>query len=242
MKTKLILTVSLALSCSVFAQELRISDAPVFNIFELGIKQGQTIPYDEVAKNNITTSINGESGTLGMFSLKQKNHPETAYMIEIYADENAYQKHINSPQYKEFLHRSPQIIQAEHKRRITVTPQFLGDKKIVQNGETINNLVIVDVKPEFDKIFRDIVFPEMAQSLNVEDGVMAMYAVTGNGNSTRWYFYEIYASEDAYQAHRRTPHFQDYLNQTENMTTYKKTISVVPTLLMNKGGLTFVTK
>ncbi|MDV5299767.1 antibiotic biosynthesis monooxygenase [Klebsiella pneumoniae] len=33
-----------------------------------------------------------------------------------------------------------------------------------------------------------------------------------------WYFYEIYASEDAYQLHRQTPHFRDYLRQTAHMS------------------------
>lgn len=242
MKTMLFLACSLTLSCCAFAQELKISASPVINIFELGIKQGKTALYDEVAKNNITASIGSESDTLAMYSVKQKTNPETAYMIEIYANNNAYRNHINSPQYKEFLHISPQIIQAEHKRKITLTPQFLGDKKVVQNDETINNLVIVDVKPEFSQAFHDVVLPEMAQSLKVENGVLAMYAATEENYSLRWYFYEIYASEADYQTHRQTPHFQDYINQTANMTTYKESISVTPSFLMNKGGLIFKTQ
>ena len=61
-------------------------------------------------------------------------------------------------------------------------PQFLGDKPFVQNKETINNLVIVDVKPADQQAFRDIVLPEMAESLKVEPGVLAMYAATDAKN------------------------------------------------------------
>lgn len=220
------------------AASLTAHAAPVFNIFELGVQNGQTAAYDAVGKANVTASVGGEKGTLAMYSVKQKNNPQMAYMFEIYADEAAYQVHIQSPQYKNFLQKSPQIL-TDHKRKINVEPQFLGDKKVRQTKRTINNLVIVDVKPEHAQAFKNTVLPEMAQSLKVERGVLAMYAATEKDNPNRWYFYEIYASEAAYQKHRKTPHFQDYLKQTADMTTYKESIPVAPALLMNKGGLRF---
>ena len=229
---KLILTAVLAAALSAHA-------APVFNIFELGIQPGQTAAYDEVGKNNITASVGGEKGTLAMYSVKQRANPEMAYMFEIYADESAYQVHTQSPQYQNFLQKSPEIL-TDHKRKINVEPQFLGDKRVRQNRRTINNLVIVDVKPEHAQAFRAAVMPEMAQSLKAERGVLAMYAATEKDNPNRWYFYEIYASEAAYQSHRRTPHFQEYLKQTAHMTDNKESIAITPALLMNKGGLNFV--
>lgn len=240
MKKSLLLILSLFLSCSAVSQEQKIVDAPVFNIFELAIKQGQAINYDKVAKDNITASLDGEEGTLAMYSVKHKTHPEMAYMIEIYANDGAYKKHVNSTKYKYFLSRSPEILQSDRKRQIKLAPQFLGDKKVVQDKAMINNLVIVDVKPAFNQAFRDVVIPEMVQSLKVEEGVIAMYAATEKSNPTRWYFYEIYASEDAYQAHRKTPHFQEYLAKTSEMTSYKEAIPIAPGLLMNKGGLQFI--
>jgi quinol monooxygenase YgiN len=239
MKSILILTLSLAMSTTVAAQVLNTPLSPVFNIYELGIKQGKNLAYDEVAKNNIMTSVDNEKGTLGMYSIKQKANANIAYMVEIYADSDAYKKHIDSAQYKEFLRLSPEIIETNHKHKFDTTPQFLGDKKIVQDEKTINNFVIVDVKPASSQAFKDVVLPEMAQSLKVEDGVLAMYAAIDKEKSYRWYFYEIYASKAAYEAHRNTPHFKDYLKQTTNMTTYKEAVAVVPNLLMNKGELRF---
>lgn len=220
------------------ALSLSAQAAPVFNIFELGVKPGQTAAYDEVGRNNITASVGNEKGTLAMYSAKQKGNPEIAYMFEIYADEAAYQVHTQSPQYKEFLRRSPDIL-TDHKLKISIEPQFLGDKRVRQTHRTINNLVIVNVKPEHAQAFRDVVMPEMAQSLKVEKGVLAIYAATGKSNPHRWYFYEIYASEAAYQAHRQTPHFQDYLKRTADMVADKQSIAITPVLLMNKGGLRF---
>ena len=47
----------------------------------------------------------------------------------------------------------------------------------------------------------------------MEDGVLAMYAATKQDSPNDWIFFEIYADEAAYQAHRETPHFKDYLKQ-----------------------------
>ncbi|MCZ0777903.1 antibiotic biosynthesis monooxygenase, partial [Klebsiella pneumoniae] len=77
---------------------------------------------------------------------------------------------------KAFAARAPDII--ERKNKIILEPQFLGDKHIIPNERTINNLVIVEVKPEFQTEFKNIVMPEMAESLKVEKGVLAMYAAT----------------------------------------------------------------
>lgn len=232
----------LALSCSAVAHGQNETVAPVFNIFELAIKQDNNTAYDSLAEKNITASVTGEPGTLAMYSASKRANPAVAYVFEIYADNHAYDKHLNSTSYKEFLRKSPDILEASQKRRIDVVPQFLADKKIVQSDSTIANFVIVVVKPECGHAFRDIVLPEMAQSIKQEDGVLAMYAAIDKANPNRWYFYEIYASEEAYQAHRLTSHFKEYIAQTADMTTDKQAIAIKPGKLMNKGGLMYTIK
>ena len=239
MKTGVSLSLLLALSCSAVAQEQKVSVPPVLNIFELVIKQDKNNAYNNLAEKNITASVTSEPGTLAMYSANKETNPSVAYVFEIYADSDAYEKHLNSASYKDFLRHSADILETSQKRKFDVTPQFLADKKIVQNDNTINNFVIVEVKPEFTSAFRHVVLPEMAQSIKLEEGVLAMYAAIDKANPNRWYFYEVYASEEAYQAHRLTPHFKEYLEQTAEMTTYKEAIAIKPGKLMNKGGLTW---
>ena len=214
---------------------------PIFNLFELGIRPGQTTAYDAVGQTNIGVSVGNEAGALAMYSAKQKGNPHMAYMVEIYADESAYRTHTASPQYKEFLRRSPDIL-TDHKKKIALVPQYLADKKVEQTPTTINNLVIVDVKPGQNDAFRAVVMPEMAQSMRVENGVRAIYAATAKDAPNRWYFYEIYADDAAYQSHRATPHFKDYLEKTADMLADKQAIAIIPTLLANKGGLDYTAR
>ena len=170
-----------------------------------------------------------------MYALQRSDNPRHAFMVELYENESAYHKHLNGDPYKAFATRAPDII--DRKNKITLEPQFLGDKHIIPNERTINNMVIVEVKPEFQTEFKNIVLPEMAESLKVEKGVSAMYAATDSQTPNRWYFYEIYASEEAYQLHRQTPHFRDYLRQTAHMSASKDAIPVKPVFLRNKGGI-----
>lgn len=240
MKNITALTLGLLMAGPVSATGLIAPTNTIVNLYEMEIKPGQSEQYDEVARDNITRSLAEQSGTLAMYSLKHKNNHHQAYMIEIYASEEAYQQHLNSEPYQLFLKRAPDLI--GKKNSTALVPQFLGDKPFVQNKATINNLVIVDVKPADQQAFRTIVLPEMAQSLKVEPGVLAMYAATDARNEYRWFFYEIYASEAAYQQHRKTPHFQDYIRLTAEMTERKEAIPVVPALLKNRGGLDFSIK
>ncbi len=221
------------------SMSFHLQAAPIFNLFELGIQQGKISLYDQVGEQNIQTSIDNEQGTLAMYSLKNKENSHLAYMVEIYADETAYQTHLKSPQYQAFLKASPDIL-TEHKKRIALTPRFLGDKKVTQTATTRTNLVFVDVKPEFNQRFSEIVTAEMAESLKAEKGVIAMYAATLKEEPHKWLFFEIYADDTAYEYHRTTPHFQAYLAQTTEMLQDKRYTEIHPTLLGNKGGLDYL--
>ncbi|WP_072928217.1 putative quinol monooxygenase [Nissabacter archeti] len=235
MKNIIVMLLSLMMSHSTLAQAPNSPDMPVINIFEISVNPDKRPQYDEIARQTISTSIDQETGTLAMYSLQRKDASHQTYMVEIYEDKEAYHRHLQSAHYQAFIARAPELINRKH--QIQLTPQFLSDKHIVQNAQTINNLVIVDVKPEFQEAFKHVVLPEMAESIKVEEGVLAMYAATRVDNTHRWYFYEIYASEAAYQQHRQTPHFRDYIAQTAQMAVSKESIPVAPVYLRNKGGI-----
>lgn len=212
---------------------------PIFNIFELGVKEGEKNSYVAVGKNNITKSVLNDEGTLGMYLVQEKENPNMTYMFEVYEDEKSYQEHIKSEQYKEFLRQSPTIL-TNHKKKIQVMPEYMGDKKFVQTRNTRVNYVTVDVKEGFNDAFREIVLDEMKQSIKKEEGVYVIYAATAIGNPNKWYFFEIYENEKAYQKHRKTAHFKKYIEQTENIIENKEFINIEGVILLNKGNLNYV--
>ena len=212
---------------------------PIFNIFELGVKEGKKNAYMTVGKNNITKSVLNDEGTLGMYLVQEKENPNMTYMFEVYEDEKSYQEHIKSEQYKEFLRQSPTIL-TNHKKKIQVMPEYMGDKKFVQTRNTRVNYVTVDVKEGFNDAFREIVLDKMKQSIKKEEGVYVIYAATAKENPDKWYFFEICENEKAYQKHRKTAHFKKYIEQTENIIENKEFINIEGVILLNKGNLNYV--
>ena len=209
---------------------------PIFNIFELEVKEDEKNAYVAVGKDNITKSV---FNTLGMYLVQEKGKPNMTYMFEVYEDEKSYQKHINSEQYKEFLRQSPTIL-TNHKKKIQVMPEYMGDKKFVQTRNTRVNYVTVDVKEGFNDTFREIVLDKMKQSIKKEEGVCVIYAATAKENPDKWYFFEVYENEKAYQKHRKTAHFKKYIEQTENIIENKEFINIEGVKLLNKGNLNYV--
>jgi antibiotic biosynthesis monooxygenase len=81
----------------------------------------------------------------------------------------------------------------------------------------------------------------MRETIEKENGVLALYAATDKDQPNQWYFFEIYANDAAYQAYRKTAHFQKYLQETADLLQDKTFIEITPALLMNQGGLQYST-
>ena len=69
---------------------------------------------------------------------------------------------------------------------------------------------------------------EIDEALRVEPGVLAIYAVAEKDDPTRLQFFEIYANDAAYAAHRESPHFRKYLAVTEPMILRRELMEMVP--------------
>ena len=87
--------------------------------------------------------------------------------------------------------------------------------------------------PQLDA-YKASVKEEMAASVRVEPGVLAIYAVAEKDNPTRLRFFEIYADEAAYKSHRETDHFKKYAETTKDMIKSRKLIETVPIQLSAK--------
>jgi quinol monooxygenase YgiN len=74
-------------------------------------------------------------------------------------------------------------------------------------------------------------------AIRVEPGVITLYAVAEKDKPTHITVFEIYASEDAYQAHRLAPHFLKYKNVTKDMVKSLQLMEVDPIVLATKPKL-----
>jgi len=71
-------------------------------------------------------------------------------------------------------------------------------------------------------------------AVRLEPGVFTLYAVYEKNNPTHVTVFEIYASQDAYQAHLQTVHFKKYKTSTKDMVKSLELIETVPIALETK--------
>ena len=69
---------------------------------------------------------------------------------------------------------------------------------------------------------------EIEASVQLEPGVLTLYAVAEKNNPTHITILEIYADSTAYKFHIQTPHFIKYKNGTKDMVKSLELIETVP--------------
>lgn len=65
-------------------------------------------------------------------------------------------------------------------------------------------------------------------AVRVEPGVLTLYAVSEKAKPTHITILEIYANEDAYNAHLKTPHFLKYKTGTKDMVKSLELVDSTP--------------
>ena len=58
--------------------------------------------YRAAAKEEIEASVRMEPGVLALYAVSEKDNPGHVLVFEIYADEAAYRKHLDTPHFKKY--------------------------------------------------------------------------------------------------------------------------------------------
>jgi quinol monooxygenase YgiN len=212
---------------------------PITRLFRLVCDEGQCDRFASVGEHNLLTSIDVEPGTLSMSASHLDSDPSVNYVFEIYRDEAAYEVHAASGQFLAFADfaRTGLTDRAVY----TCSPELLLEKegglKVTQDETICVRMARLVVPQEHGAAFREAVFANMRASVGEEEGVLSMYAVTLADDASVWYFWEVYASEEAYAVHRETDHFKAYIAATAELTTTRELTPLVADTLVNQGGL-----
>lgn len=99
---KRLLTWILALlgSLPVFAQD--VSTAELVRISKITVDPAQLDSYNAYLKEEIEASIRLEPGVLTLYAVSEKEHPNKITILEIYANQDAYKTHIQTPHFQKY--------------------------------------------------------------------------------------------------------------------------------------------
>lgn len=68
--------------------------------------------YNTFLKEEIEASMKLEEGVLVLYAVSEKENPNKVVILEIYADEEAYQKHIEMPHFKKYKEGTLEMVQS----------------------------------------------------------------------------------------------------------------------------------
>lgn len=83
--------------------------------------------------------------------------------------------------------------------------------------------------------YHDAVKEEMADSVRLEPGVLAIYSVAEKDHPNRLHFFEIYADEAAYRSHIASAHFRKYVETTQSMIVSRVLLETEPVQLSTQA-------
>jgi quinol monooxygenase YgiN len=95
----------------------------------------------------------------------------------------------------------------------------------------------IEVYPAYLNQYKAALAEHAKTAVQVEPGVLALQAVYDKVNPTMITVFEVYASEEAYQAHLKAPHFLKYKNGTLKMVKSLELIEVTPITIEIKPEL-----
>jgi quinol monooxygenase YgiN len=97
--------ITATMMCSTAAGTLHAQppDTTVVRIAELVIDPAQLDAYTAAVKEEMEASIRVEPGVLAIYSVAEQDKPNNLRFFEIYASEQAYRTHIESPHFKKYV-------------------------------------------------------------------------------------------------------------------------------------------
>ena len=115
---------AISLSGVAAAEEPRM---PYVRIAELEIDPAQLDAYEAAVKEEMEASVRVEPGVLAIYAVAEKESPTRLRFFEIYADEDAYRTHRETPHFKNYADATRDMIKS--RRLIETVPIQLSDKR-----------------------------------------------------------------------------------------------------------------
>lgn len=128
MKIQLIIISMLILFSAVAssAQERKI------RLAKLQIDPAQLDAYNTLLKEEIEASVRVEPGVLMLYAVAEKEHPSKITILEIYASEEAYKLHIQTPHFLKYKNGTKEMVRSLELVEVDPVAFGLKEKMVLQ--------------------------------------------------------------------------------------------------------------
>lgn len=104
----------------------------------------------------------------------------------------------------------------------------LDQPAFAQKKKNMVRIAEITVHPQYLTEYKEILKQEAEASMRLEPGVLSIFPMYTEQDSSQIRILEIYADQEAYQSHLKTPHFLHYKNSTLHMVKALKLIEMAP--------------
>ena len=87
-------------------------DKRMVRLAKLVIDPAQLATYNALLKEEIETSLKIEPGVLTLYAVAEKEKPTHITILEIYADSQAYKKHIQTPHFLKYKNGTQDMVKS----------------------------------------------------------------------------------------------------------------------------------
>src|SRR3954468_15914624 len=114
--TQLSMLGTVTLTCCLFCACGRTFAQPgesrIVRLAELEIDPAQLDKYKAALREEIETSIRVEPGVLTLYAVSVKGHPTQIRMFETYADQRAYEVHLQTPHFQQYKTGTKEMVKS----------------------------------------------------------------------------------------------------------------------------------
>lgn len=108
------------------------------------------------------------------------------------------------------------------------------EKTVAQDKNRVVRIAKLHIDSAQLENYKAALREEIEASVRIEAGVLTLNAVSDKKNPTEITVFEIYANQEAYLAHIKTPHFLKYKNATKDMVKSLELMDTIPIALESK--------
>jgi len=206
-------------------------------LWELEVEPSQFELFKAIGAENLEASIRLEPGVLMMHAVQLADAPADIRVLEVYADQSAYQAHIRSPHFQRYKMASAPMVTSQ--KLVPIKPILLCAKGGTVAPANAHGLMVriaaIAVDPAQLDAYKSFLTEEQEASVRLEPGVLMLHSFQYADDPAQVRLLEVYADREAYQSHLKTPHFLKYKTGTEKMVKSLELIPAKPILLAGKS-------
>lgn len=195
---------------------------------ELDVDVAQLDRFISLAGENIRQSRLTEPGVIAFHAAAEEDHLNRIHVLEVYVDADAYDAHVQTSHFRAFQSATgDMVVDRKLFEVVPVVPLSTSAKANLPPNIAVR-MADLEIVPSRLDAFIAAVTEEIESSIDIEEGVFAIYALASKEQASRLRFFEIYTNGIAYLLHRETPHFKKYINATRSTIAARRLIVGAP--------------